>query len=210
MKTKLETILLAGIRQLEIDISQEIQQKMLQYLLLLNKWNSVYNLTAIRNPEQMVTHHLLDSLAVLPYMWPEKWLDVGCGAGLPGLVLAMARPGWQFTLIDSNSKKTSFVQQAIIELKISNAEVYCARAEVWNPGPRFDGIISRAFAEISDFVGVSRHLLAQDGGWLAMKGNLHKEDSRLPDDIKLIKKITLDVPGVNAMRSVAILKMDRT
>src|SRR5512139_574846 len=104
-----------GCTRLGLDLSLTQQEKLLHYLQLLKKWNKTYNLTAIRQ-EQMVSHHLLDSLAVLPHLWPGSWLDVGCGAGLPGLVLAIARPDWQFTLLDSNSKKTSFVQQVVIEL----------------------------------------------------------------------------------------------
>ena len=103
-----------GIAQLGLVAAPEVQQKLLDYLALLQKWNKVYSLTAIRQPEQMVSHHLLDSLAVLKHLWPGRWLDVGCGAGLPGLVLALMQPEWTFTLLDSNSKKTSFVQQAMI------------------------------------------------------------------------------------------------
>lgn len=103
-----------GSAQLGLELSAEQQQKLLDYVALLQKWNKVYNLTAIRDAGQMVSHHILDSLAVLPHLWPGQWLDVGCGAGLPGLVLAIARPDWTFTLLDSNSKKTSFVQQATI------------------------------------------------------------------------------------------------
>ena len=118
---KLAEELRQGLAQLGIALSEDAQGKLLDYLALLHKWNKVYNLTAIRDPQQMVSNHLLDSLAVLPHLWPGRWLDVGCGAGLPGAVLAIARPDWQFTLLDSNSKKTSFVQQAIIELEIGRA-----------------------------------------------------------------------------------------
>src|SRR5574340_1594662 len=112
-----------GIAQLGIALDADAQSKLLDYLALLHKWNKVYNLTAIRDPRQMVSNHLLDSLAVLPHLWAGRWLDVGCGAGLPGLVLAVAQPDWQFALLDSNSKKTSFVQQAVIELGLHNVSV---------------------------------------------------------------------------------------
>jgi 16S rRNA (guanine527-N7)-methyltransferase len=138
--------LAAGTAQMGLVVTPEQQAKLLDYLALLHKWNTVYNLTAIRQPEQMVSNHLLDSLAVLPYLWPKRWLDVGCGAGLPGLVLAVMRPEWSFTLLDSNSKKTGFVQQAIIELGLHNVEVRCERVERWQTEQKFDGIISRAFA----------------------------------------------------------------
>ena len=205
MKLALE--LTRGIAQLGLDIPAPAQHGMLQYLELLQKWNKVYNLTAIRQPEQMVTHHLLDSLAVLPHLWPGHWLDVGCGAGLPGLVLAMARPGWEFTLLDSNSKKTSFVQQAIIDLKLSNARVCCARAEEWEPNEKFDGIISRAFAEAADFVAATRHLLADGGRWVAMKGHLEHDVKLLPADIRIEQTISLQVPGLTGARHLAVLSI---
>ena len=177
---KLAEDLSQGITQLGMNIPAESQLQMLAYLELLQKWNKVYNLTAIHTIEQMVTSHLLDSLAVLPHLWPGSWLDVGCGAGLPGIVLAIAQPEWEFTLIDSNSKKTGFVQQAIIDLNLANVEVHCARIEEWNSGKKFDGIISRAFAELADFISTTRHLLSKEGRWAAMKGKLEHETDLLP------------------------------
>lgn len=202
---KLEQELSNGIGQLGLEIPAAAQQNMLAYLELLQKWNKVYNLTAIRQPEQMLTHHLLDSLAVLPHLWAGRWLDVGCGAGLPGLILAIARPEWKFTLLDSNSKKTSFVQQAIIDLKLPNVDVLCARAEEWGPNEKFDGIISRAFAELADFVAATRHLLADGGRWVAMKGQLEHEVKLLPADICIEQTILLQVPGLKATRHLAVL-----
>lgn len=197
----------SGIAQLGLELTPEQQQKLLGYLVLLQKWNKVYNLTAIRQPSQMVSHHLLDSLAVLPYLWSGRWLDVGCGAGLPGLVLALMRPEWTFTLLDSNSKKTSFVQQAIIEMGLHNVNVCCARAECWQPGEKFDGIISRAFAETAEFTALTRHLLAQDGRWLAMKGVSPVEEmKRLPKGVSVEQIIPLQVPGLDAARCLVILK----
>ncbi len=195
-----------GIEQLGVEVTPEVQQKLLIYLALLQKWNKVYNLTAIRQPEQMVSHHLLDSLAVLPHLWPGRWLDVGCGAGLPGVVLALMRPEWIFTLLDSNSKKTSFVQQAVIELGLRNVIVCCARVEDWQPGKHFDGIISRAFAETADFTAQTRRLLAQEGRWVAMKGMPNQELERLPADVRVERIIPLQVPGLDAARCLVILK----
>lgn len=196
-----------GIAQLKLDVAPEQQRKMLDYLALLQKWNRVYNLTAIRQPEQMVSHHLLDSLAVLPHLWPGRWLDVGCGAGLPGLVLALMRPEWTFTLLDSNSKKTSFVQQAAIELGLPNVSVCCARVEEWQTGEKFDGIISRAFAETAEFTAQTRHLLAQEGRWVAMKGMpSNKELESLPADVRVERVIPLQVPGLDAARCLVTLK----
>ncbi|WP_349496700.1 16S rRNA (guanine(527)-N(7))-methyltransferase RsmG [Sideroxydans sp. CL21] len=197
--------LATGLRQMGLEVTPEQQQKLLDYLALLHKWNGVYNLSAIRNPEQMVSNHLLDSLAVMPYLWPQHWLDVGCGAGLPGLILAVVRPEWSFTLLDSNSKKTGFVQQAVIELGLHNVEVRCERVERWQVEQKFDGIISRAFAEAADFVRLTRHLLAEGGHWAAMKGVPEQELARIPADILVEKVITLQIPGLEAARSLVVL-----
>lgn len=197
--------LATGLMQIGLEATREQQAKLLDYLALLRKWNRTYNLTAIRRPEQMVSNHLLDSLAVLPYLWPQRWLDVGCGAGLPGLVLAVMRPDWSFTLLDSNSKKTGFAQQAAIELDLSNVEVRCERVEQWQAKQKFDGIISRAFAEAAEFVALTRHLLVEGGRWAAMKGVPDKELTRLPADILVERVITLQVPGLEAARSLVVL-----
>lgn len=201
----LEKQLAAGIARMQLPVTQEQQAKLLEYLALLHKWNGVYNLTAIRHPEQMVGGHLLDSLAVLPHLWPQRWLDVGSGGGLPGLVLAVMRSDWSFTLLDSNSKKTGFVQQAVIELGLRNVEVRCERVEQWQTKHKFDGIISRAFAEVADFVAQTRHLLADNGRWAAMKGEPGPELARLPEDIAVEKIIKLQIPELEAARSLAVL-----
>ncbi len=156
-----------------------------------------------------MSNHLLDSLAVLPYLWPQRWLDVGCGGGLPGIVLAIMRPEWSFTMLDSNSKKTGFVQQAAIELGLRNVEVRCERVEQWQPGQKFDGIISRAFAEAAEFVTLTRHLLAEGGRWAAMKGTPEQELARLPAGIKVEKVVTLHVPKLEAARSLVVLGVER-
>jgi len=193
-----------GSTQLGISLSADEQHKLLSYLALLRKWNKVYNLTAIRDEKQMVSHHLLDSLAVMPHLWAGRWMDVGCGAGLPGIVLAIMRPSWQVTLLDSNSKKTSFVQQAIIELGLQNASVHCARVENWKPAEMFDGIISRAFSELGDFLRNTQHLVAQHGRWAAMKGAPEQELASVPEGCRVQSVITLQVPGLQAARSLVI------
>jgi 16S rRNA (guanine527-N7)-methyltransferase len=194
-----------GSEQLGISLSAGTQDKLLGYLALLHKWNKIYNLTAVRNPEQMVRNHLLDSLAIMPYLWPGRWLDVGCGAGLPGLVLAISKPEWQFSLLDSNSKKTSFVQQAIIELGVQNATVYCARVEHWQSAILFDGIISRAFAELGNFLRSTRHLAAPHGRWAAMKGMAEEQElAGMPQGCRVESNIPINVPGLQAARSLVI------
>lgn len=202
----LESLLLNGASQLDLPIAPDIRQKMLAYLSLLQKWNKVYSLTAINQPERMMSHHLLDSLAALPHLWPGEWLDVGSGAGLPGLILALMRPEWGFTLLDSNSKKISFVQQAIIELGLSNVSVCCTRVEEWKPEKKYDGIISRAFADVSLFTALTRHLLAQNGAWVAMKGSPDQELERLPTGVIAERVISLQVPSLNAARCLVLLK----
>ena len=194
----------SGIAELKISLSLEQQKKLLNFLSLLHKWNEVYNLTAIRDPQQMVSHHLLDSLSVIPHLWAGQWLDVGCGAGLPGLVLAISQPDWQFTLLDSNSKKTGFVQQAVIELGLRNVSVECARVEDWQPAKKFDGIISRAFTGLGDFLGSTRHLISSQGRWAAMKGIPEQELAGVPDEYRVEKVISLKVPGLQAARSLII------
>ena len=193
-----------GSAQLGVSLSAEMCIKLLDYLELLDKWNKVYNLTAIRDPQQMVSNHLLDSLAVTPHLWAGQWLDVGCGAGLPGLVLAVVKPEWHFTLLDSNSKKTSFVQQAIIELELRNVAVQCARVEEWQTTERFDGIISRAFTGLGEFITKTRGLMATHGRWAAMKGMAEQELASIPQGCRIERVIPLQVPGLQAARSLVI------
>lgn len=207
-RKKLAEELQSGVAQLGIALGAGEQGKLLDYLALLHKWNKVYNLTAIRDQQQMVSNHLLDSLAVMPYLWAGRWLDVGCGAGLPGLVLAVAQPGWQFALLDSNSKKTGFVQQAVIELDLHNVSVHCDRVEEWWPVERFDGIISRAFSELGDFLRFTRHLMAPQGRWVAMKGAPQRELVDMPDGCRVERVIPLQVPGLSAARSLVIATCD--
>jgi 16S rRNA (guanine527-N7)-methyltransferase len=193
-----------GISQSGLLVDDMSQEKLLDYLTLMTRWNKVYNLTAIRDPHQMVIHHLLDSLVVLPHLYAGRWLDVGCGAGLPGLVIAICRPDWSVTLLDSNTKKTSFVQQAIIELKLKNTRVISARVEEFTADVKFDGIISRAFTELGDFLRITRHLIVQQGHWVAMKGLPEQELAGVPDEYLIEAVIPLSVPGLNAARSLVI------
>ncbi len=197
----------AGIEKLGLDANDAQQAQLLEYIALLNKWNKVYNLTAIRDPQEMVSHHLLDSLAILPYLWPGRWLDVGCGAGLPGLVLAVMRPQWQFTLIDSNSKKTGFVQQAVIDLGLKNVSVCCVRIEDFKSSELFNGITSRAFTELGDFLNLTRHLMAEKGRWAAMKGVAEKELQSIKVGYQVDKIIALKVPKLEAARSLVVVSV---
>jgi 16S rRNA (guanine527-N7)-methyltransferase len=202
-------ILRVGAAELGLALDERTQTQLLAYVELLFKWNKVYNLTAIRDKSEMVSHHLLDSLAVVPHLWSGRWLDVGCGGGMPGLVVAIVKPDWQFTLLDSNTKKTGFVQQAVIELGLKNVSVHSGRVEDWHPDYRFDGIISRAFAELGDFLAVSRHLIALNGRWAAMKGQPESELAGITKGFEIENVVLLKVPGIEAARSLVIAKVSR-
>jgi len=202
-------ILRKGALEMGLDLDDKTRAQLLAYVELLFKWNKVYNLTAIRDKSEMVSHHLLDSLAVVPHLWSGRWLDVGSGGGMPGLVLAIVKPDWQFTLLDSNTKKTGFVQQAVIEIGLKNVSVHSGRVEEWHPEYRFDGIISRAFAELGDFLAVSRHLIAPKGRWAAMKGQPESELAGITKGFEIENIVSLKVPGIEAARSLVIAKVSR-
>lgn len=196
-----------GLGVLGIDLPQAAQDKLLAYAALLYKWNKTFSLTALREQDKAVSHHLLDSLAILPFVAEGSVLDVGSGGGMPGIPLAIAVPGLRVTLLDSNSKKTAFLQQAAIELALPNVSVHCGRVEQYHPATGFTAITSRAFAELADFASLSRHLLVADGRWLAMKGVWpHAEIERLPIDIEIENVHRLQVPGVEGERHLVIMK----
>ena len=204
-----EAALEQGIAVLGIALPAAAREKLLAYAALLYKWNKTYNLTALRNPDQAVSMHLLDSLALLPFIPPGSLLDVGSGGGMPGIPLAIARPDLAVTLLDSNSKKSAFLQQAAIELELPNISVHCGRVEQYHPSVGFAAITARAFSELADFVQLSRHLLAADGRWLAMKGIWpHAEIDRLPAAVAVEAVRRLVVPGVDGERHLVILKKD--
>lgn len=193
-----------GAMGLALDAAQQV--RLLAFLDLLKKWNSTYNLTAIHEPERMLTHHLLDSLAVLPYVTADRLLDVGAGAGLPGIPLAIARPDLSVTLIDASHKKCAFMQQAAIELKLANVNAVHGRVENLRPATPFPQIISRAFSDLSDFVRLTRPLLAEGGEWLAMKGLAPHEEISLLKGARVKQDIELHVPGLEADRHLVILE----
>jgi 16S rRNA (guanine527-N7)-methyltransferase len=196
-----------GLVALGVGLSEGEIERLERYLALLEKWNRVYNLTAIREPERMVTHHLLDSLAILPYLRGRRILDVGSGAGLPGIPLAIAAPALAVTLLDSNHKKAAFLQQAVAELRLANATVVVERVESWQSDARFDTIVSRAFADLGEFVAASARLLAPGGIIAAMKGVLpHDELERLPAGFRVREVVKLDVPLLDAERHLVLLE----
>ena len=197
-----------GLARLNLGLPAETQQKLLEYLVLVQKWNKVYNLTAVRDADKMLTHHLLDSLAIVPHVADATTLlDVGSGAGLPGIPLALALPNLHVTLLDSNQKKVTFLNQAIIELKLCNAVAVCERVEKYQQNQLFSVVVSRAFSGLPEFVALAGHLVANGGTLLAMKGvNPAAEIAQINDRFKLSGVTSLNVPGLNAERHLVFLK----
>jgi 16S rRNA (guanine527-N7)-methyltransferase len=197
----------AGLAELGLALPEERRTALLTYLALMAKWNKVYNLTAIRDQERMLSQHLLDSLAVLPHLHGEYILDVGSGGGLPGIPIAIAMPEKKLTLLDSNQKKTTFLKQAAIELKLANVTVVCDRVENYRAEPKFDTIVSRAFSDLASFVRLASHLCAPNGIMLAMKGVYpHEEAAQLPATISIEKVIPLKVPMLEAERHLVVMR----
>ncbi len=198
--------LAAGVAELGVDVGSEAQKKLLAYLALMAKWNRVYNLTALRNPGEWVTHHLLDSLSVLPYVRGPQVVDVGSGAGLPGLVLAVARPDWHIVSVEAVDKKAAFQRQAAAELALTNVRVEGRRVEDVALDSGADTVVSRAFSSLADFVNLTRHLLRDGGQWAAMKGRQPADEiAALPGDVQVGEIIELKVPGLNAERCVVLM-----
>lgn len=197
-----------GIRALHLQLSEAQTAQLMDYLALLSKWNGVYNLTAIRDPAQMITHHLLDSLAAVPaFVGARNVLDVGAGGGLPGIVLAIALPETQLSMIDTVHKKTAFLTQVKAELRLPNVTVHTGRVEQFQPQQQFDVITSRAFAELNDFVTWSGHLLQQGGRFIALKGMAPTDEvTRLPSPWKVTEIRSLTVPGLNAERHLIFIE----
>jgi len=199
-----------GVTELRLDITEETQRKLLDYLALIEKWNRVYNLTAVREAQKMASHHLLDCLAVIPHVRARSLVDVGSGAGLPGIPLALALPQTRVTLLDSNHKKATFLRQAVIELGLNNVEVVCARAESWQPPQPFEVVISRAFSDLPQFLAAAGHLCAADGVIAAMKGVYPDEEiAQLPGGFELRGVIPLAVPGLEAERHLVLIQPAR-
>jgi len=198
----------SGVSALQLNLPEGAPERLVAYVALIEKWNRVHNLTAVREPEQMVILHVLDSLAIVPFVSSAmRLLDVGTGAGLPGIPLAIACPHLDVTLLDSNHKKTAFLIQAKAELGLSNCTIVCERVESWRPSDQFEVVVSRAFAELSDFVQQAAHLVAADGSLLAMKG-VHPFDelAKVPRTHRVANVVELKVPALEASRHLVSLK----
>ena len=198
----------AGLGELKLGLPESARRQLLSYLELLAKWNKIFNLTAIREPLQMVSVHLLDSLSVLRELPGGRLADIGSGAGLPGIPIAIAEPERPIVLVEANQKKGSFLRQAVIELGLTNSAVHIGRAETWHPVERFGVVISRAFAELVDFIGSCRHLVHDGGVLVAMKGGYpagelaHRIDGCDCGDVR-----RLAVPQLDAERHLVFCRL---
>lgn len=197
-----------GLKLMGMTVVPERQQLLVRYLCLFEKWNKAYNLSAIREREQMVSRHLLDSLVVAPLLHGENFIDVGTGGGLPGIPLSILWPEKKFTLLDSNGKKTRFLFQVKTELKLTNVTVENRRVEEFKPAQKFDGVISRAFASLADMVQGCHQLLATDGRFWALKGVYPKDElSALEKHYNVEACHRLDVPGCDGERHLLELSV---
>jgi len=198
-----------GVMQLGLALPERAQAGLLDYLALLQKWNKAYNLTAVREAPRMVSQHLLDCLAVVPHVGAATILDVGSGAGLPGIPLALALPDSRLTLLDSNHKKAAFLKQAQIELKLGNVEVVCERVETWRPDRPHEIVISRAFSDLTEFARLAGHQVAPGGRLVAMKGIYpHEEIAQLPQGWRVQQAVELTIPALRAQRHLLMLAQD--
>lgn len=196
----------ALVAQTSLQLSEQQLQQCVAYVQLLDKWNSAYNLTSVRDPNEMLIKHVMDSLVVAPYLTGERFIDVGTGPGLPGVLLAIYYPQKHFTLLDSLGKRIRFLNQVKLQLKLDNIQPLQSRVEEHQPGQGYDGVISRAFASINDMLSWCRHLPAQNGRFFAMKGAAVQEEiAALPDFVKVASVQPLSVPQLHAQRHLVIL-----
>ncbi|MDP1664219.1 MAG: 16S rRNA (guanine(527)-N(7))-methyltransferase RsmG [Methylobacter sp.] len=201
-------ILVSGIASLNLSVTDDQVDQLLSFIKLIEKWNKAYNLTAIRGREEMARLHILDSLAIVPHIEGKRVIDIGTGAGLPGIPLAICLPEIDFTLLDSNAKKTRFVQQVVLELKLKNVEVLHSRVENYHPEKAYDAVLTRAFSGLSDIVKLTAHLLAKDGVLLAMKGqNLDAELAELTEIAAKKSVISVSVPGTDVERCLVRIQL---
>jgi len=198
-------ILASGIASLNLSVTDEKIDQLLGFIKLIEKWNKAYNLTAIRDREEMARLHILDSLAIAPHVEGKRVIDIGTGAGLPGIPLAICLPEINFTLLDSNAKKTRFVQQVVLELKLKNVEVLHSRVENYHPEKTYDAVLTRAFAGLSDIVKLTAHLLAKEGVLLAMKGQ--NPDAELAGIAAKKSVVSVSVPGTDIERCLVRIQL---
>jgi 16S rRNA (guanine527-N7)-methyltransferase len=196
-----------GAAGLGVKVDESTQHAMLAYLALLKRWNKVYNLTAVKGDANILNRHLLDSLSVVPYLYGERVIDIGTGAGLPGIPIALACPHLQITLLDSNAKRCRFLRQVQAQLKLDNVTIVQQRAEDYLPVEKFDSLVSRAYSSLISFIASSVHLLAKGGQVVAMKGAWPgSENLQLPDGLMIDNVVKIKVPGLPEQRHLVICK----
>jgi len=200
-------LLVEGLHRMSLNLSDQMIDQLMAYLNLIEKWNRVYNLTAIRERDEMIKLHFLDSLSILNHVEMEHVLDVGSGAGFPGIVLAITKPELKVTVMDSVNKKTTFMQQVKSELSLTNLNVVNARVEDYQPTILFDGVITRAFSSIQNMLLMTQHTIQKNGAWLAMKSKDVKEELKALDENQYTL-IPLEVPFINAERYLVKLKKE--
>jgi len=199
---KLKTLL----KQTALSVTEQQQQQLVKLVLLLDKWNKAYNLTSVRDPQEMLVKHILDSIVVSPYLQGNRFIDVGTGPGLPGLPLAIVNPEKHFVLLDSLGNRISFIRNAIRELGLTNVEPVLSRVEDYHPDHQFDGVLSRAFASLKDMTEWCYHLPKSDGLFYALKGLYHEEEVKeLNPQFKVKYVIKLEVPELTGERHLVIL-----
>jgi 16S rRNA (guanine527-N7)-methyltransferase len=199
----------AGLAALKFELPSSVVERLLDYVDLLHKWNATYNLSAVRDPAEMVTRHLLDSLAIVPYVEGATLADLGTGAGLPGIPLAIVAPQRAVSVVDSNGKKTRFLRAAVRELKLSNVRVVESRVEAVEG--EYDCVTARAFASLADMLGWGGHLLAAQGRWLALKGRFPQDElDGVPAGFRIDAVDALAVPGLDAERHVVVIRRSRS
>jgi len=191
----------AMLAQTELSLPDEQQNKLIQLVELLAKWNKAYNLTSVRDPQQMLVKHIMDSIVVSPYLQGKRLIDVGTGPGLPGLPLAILNPGKQFVLLDSLGKRLRFIRQAVLELGLTNVEFVQSRVEEYQPAEKFDVVLSRAFASLEDMLFWCKHLPNENGHFLALKGQFPDQEIKsLDKQFKFIESVQLQVPNLEGER----------
>ncbi len=202
MKAKLDSLL----AQANIQVSEQQKDQLIELVNLLNKWNKAYNLTSVRDPQEMLVKHILDSLVVSPYLQGDRFIDVGTGPGLPGLPLAIINPDKQFVLLDSLGKRVSFIRNAVLKLGLTNVTPVLSRVEEYQPEEKFDGVLSRAFASLKDMTEWCHHLLSSNGLFYALKGIYHQEEVQNLNDIFTVEKVvSLNVPTLVGERHLVLL-----
>lgn len=202
----LKNFLINQLKQTDLTLDETQIDQLIHYILLLNKWNKTYNLTAIRDPKEMIIKHIIDSLVISPHLTGQLFIDVGTGAGLPGIPLAIANKNLTFTLLDSLGKRIRFLKQVIMELGLKNVTLIQSRVEDFNEA-QFDGVISRAFASLADMLNWCKHLQNEKGLFYALKGDIKSEEiTQIPSQFKVKEQIILTIPNLDAKRFLFVLE----